>query len=65
MHTEFQLENLQGRNHLRDLGTDGQKILLNWILKEKQSEDVEWIHMAQNRVQWQVLANTVMNLSVP
>jgi hypothetical protein len=25
-------------------------------------EDVDWIHLAQDRDQWQVLVNTVMNL---
>jgi hypothetical protein len=31
MHTIFWLENLKGRDHMEDLGTDG-KILLEWIL---------------------------------
>jgi hypothetical protein len=28
-------------------------------------EDENWIHMAQNRDQWQALLNTVMNFHVP
>jgi hypothetical protein len=28
-------------------------------------DDVIWIHVAQNKDQWQALVNTVMNLSTP
>jgi hypothetical protein len=28
-------------------------------------EDVVWIHLAQDRVQWRALVNTVMYLGVP
>jgi hypothetical protein len=28
-------------------------------------EGVDWIHLAQDRDQWQALVNTVMNLQVP
>jgi hypothetical protein len=28
-------------------------------------EDVGWIHLAQDRDQWQALVDTVMNLRVP
>jgi hypothetical protein len=28
-------------------------------------EDVEWINLAQDRVRWQALVNTIMNLRVP
>jgi hypothetical protein len=34
-------------------------------LKETGQEGVKWIHLAQNRNQWWVLANMVMNLRVP
>jgi hypothetical protein len=27
-------------------------------------DDVDWIHLAQNREQWRVLVNTEMNISV-
>jgi hypothetical protein len=27
-------------------------------------EDMEWIHLAQDRVQWRVLVNTVINILV-
>jgi predicted RNA-binding protein len=34
-------------------------------LKEVSCEDVEWIHIVQDRVQCWDLVNTVMNLQVP
>jgi hypothetical protein len=34
MHTEFWLENLEGRNHLGDLSID-ERIILKWILKKQ------------------------------
>jgi hypothetical protein len=33
--------------------------------KEIGWEDVEWIHLAEDRDQWQADVNTVMNLRVP
>jgi hypothetical protein len=29
--------------------------------KEIRCEDVDWVHMAQDRVQWRAAVNTVMN----
>jgi hypothetical protein len=34
-------------------------------LREIGLEGVDWIHLAQDRDQWQALVNTVMNLLVP
>jgi hypothetical protein len=34
-------------------------------LKDKGCKGVGWIHLDQERDQWQALANTVMNLRVP
>jgi len=34
-------------------------------LREMEWEDVEWIHMTQDRGQWRVLVNTVMNFRLP
>jgi hypothetical protein len=34
-------------------------------LKEMGYEAVDWIHMAQDRVQWRILVSTVMYLWVP
>jgi hypothetical protein len=36
------------------LGVD-EKVILKWILKKM---DVEWIHLAQDRDQWQAVVNT-------
>jgi hypothetical protein len=34
-------------------------------LREVGMEDLGWIHLAQDRDQWQPLVNTVMNLRIP
>jgi hypothetical protein len=34
-------------------------------LRETGWSGMDWIHMAQDRGQWQALVNTVMNLRVP
>jgi hypothetical protein len=34
-------------------------------LKEIGWKDVDWIHLAQDRDQWQTVVNTEMNLQVP
>jgi hypothetical protein len=51
----------EGRRPLEKLGRNGRTIL-KWILK---CEGVDWIHVAQDRVQWQNLVNIVTNLRVP
>jgi len=51
MHTIFELENLKGRDHSKDLGVRG-KILLEGILGWK---GVEWMHIAQDRGHWRCL----------
>jgi hypothetical protein len=43
------------------LGVDNTKI----DVRETGWEVADWIHLAQGRDQWQVLANTEMNLRVP
>jgi hypothetical protein len=53
-------ENLKGRNQLKDLGVNG-KTILEWIL----GKYLDWIHVDQDRDQWRVLVNTVVNLRVP
>jgi hypothetical protein len=60
--TKFGSENLKGRDHFRDLGVDGDNIKMD--LKDIESKDVDCIRMAQNRVQWRALMNTVMRLPV-
>jgi hypothetical protein len=52
----------EGRNHLRDLGVDG-RIILKWVL-QKWDEDMDYIHLAEDRYRWRALVNAVMNLRV-
>jgi hypothetical protein len=33
--------------------------------KEKECDNVNWIHLAQDRDQWQAEVNAIMNLRVP
>jgi hypothetical protein len=35
------------------------------VLKEIGLENMDWTHLAQNRVEWWALVNEVMNLRVP
>jgi hypothetical protein len=63
MRIVFWLESLKGRDHSEDLDVDGM-MLLEWILGIQGEEDVEWMHLARYRDQWQAVVNTVMNLSV-
>jgi hypothetical protein len=64
MHIIFLSENLKGRDHSEDIGSDG-KIMLKWILGEIGWEGVDWMHLAQDRDQWQGLVNTEMDLWFP
>jgi hypothetical protein len=52
---------LVGRDDLGDLGVHGATIL-RWILN---TYGVDWIHLAQVRVWWQAIANSLMKLRVP
>jgi hypothetical protein len=38
---------------------------LKTINKETEYEGVNWIHLAQDKVQWRAHVNTVMNLQLP
>jgi hypothetical protein len=58
--TGFWLGGLKARDHWEDLGIGG-RITLRWTLE---IDGVTWIQMAQNRVQWWVFVNTMMNLQV-
>jgi hypothetical protein len=45
---------------IEDPGVDG-KMVLEYI---ERWEDMDWMHLAQDRDQWRALLNMVMNLSV-
>jgi hypothetical protein len=38
---------------------------IRMVVREVVWEGVDWIHVAQDRNQWQAVVNTVMNLRVP
>jgi hypothetical protein len=38
---------------------------IRMVLREIKFEGVNWMYLAQNRVQWRALVNTAMNLRVP
>jgi hypothetical protein len=54
---------LEGKDNLEDLGIV-EKIILKWI-RWTVLEDVDWIHLSQDRDRRQALLNTVMTLGVP
>jgi hypothetical protein len=56
------LENLKGRDYTKEIGVDG-RIRIN--SREIRGEVVNWIHVAQDREEWRVLVNKVMNFRVP
>jgi hypothetical protein len=56
------MENLKGRDHLK---TYGKIINIRMDLREIELEDVDWIHVAQERDQWRTLVKVAMNLWVP
>jgi hypothetical protein len=53
--------NPEGKRPLEDQDVGGWTIL-KWILD---GMGMDWIDLAQDRNQWRVLVNTVMNLRVP
>jgi len=63
MHTKFFMGNPKGRDQLGGLGIE-RRITLKY-LKETGCEGVDWIHLAQDKLQWQTLVNMVTNLWVP
>jgi hypothetical protein len=58
----FSVGKPEWRNHSEDLRVDG-KIIMD--LREIWWEDVDWIHLAQDREQWWAFVNTVMNIWIP
>ena len=63
MHEGFWRANLQGKDHMEDLGLDGK--ILNWILKETERTGVAWNVPAQDKGHLRDLVDTVMNFMVP
>jgi hypothetical protein len=57
------LENLKGRGQWRDISADG-RIIVALILKKLGLEGVDWFKLAQDKVQWRAVANTVTKLQV-
>jgi len=57
------LEYLKGADHSEDLCTPKGNIRMD--LREVSWEGVDWIHLTQDRDQWQAVVNTVMDLLVP
>jgi hypothetical protein len=57
------LETLKGGDQLENLDIGGKNVGMD--LRETGWEDVDWIHLAQDRDQWWAVVNTVMNLRVP
>jgi len=51
MYTTFLMVSLKRRGHLGDVGLD-RKIIIKWVLREIDCEDMNCIHLVQNRVQW-------------
>jgi len=48
---------------LQDIGVDGRMSRI--YIRGMGWEGMDWMHVAQDRYQWQALLNTVMNLQVP
>jgi hypothetical protein len=61
MHKENQLENLRPLGTRRHRWEDNIKIDVTEIV----CVCADWIHLAQNRVQWPSIVKVVMNLPVP
>jgi hypothetical protein len=53
----------EGRRPLRKLRYRRKDIKMD--LNERGYENVDWVHLAQDKDQWQALVNTVMSLRVP
>jgi hypothetical protein len=63
VHTEFDGKARQKRDHQEGSDVAG-RVILKWILREIGLGGMDWIPLPQDRDQWQVLTNTIMNLRV-
>jgi len=62
VYTGFWRGNLKERDHLENLGVDG-NIILMWIFR-KWNGGMDWIHLAQDRERWQAVVNSAMNRQI-
>jgi len=58
------LEGLKEVTHLKDLKVEG-RIISEWIWKEVGRKHVVYIHLAQERDQWEVRVSAIMFLWIP
>jgi hypothetical protein len=58
------VERPERKNHLEYPDIDG-RLMLMWIFRMRDVEDMDWIDLAKDRDRWRVLVNAVMNLRVP
>jgi len=64
MHTKYRSQYLKGKEHLEDIILDGEDNI-RMDLRGIEWEDVDWMHLAEDRDQWRAVVNMVMNLRVP
>jgi hypothetical protein len=62
VHSRCWSENQKERDHSEDLGVDGK--IMRLYLRKIGWNSVDWIHLAQDTVQWRAVVNTLMNLRV-
>ena len=48
---------------MKDFGVD-RRIILKWFLKEIMCENMDWVHLAQDRDKWRAVVNMVVNFEV-
>lgn len=58
---QFQSENLTVGGNSIDSGIDESSVL-KWILRETVYGDVQGVHVAEDKVQWFAVVNTVTNI---
>jgi hypothetical protein len=64
IHIGYYWESQMEREHREDQGLGGFSIL-KLIFNAIGMDEINWIHLAQDRDKWMALVNTVMNIEVP
>jgi hypothetical protein len=64
MHIGYWWEIQKEREHCEGKNVGGWTIL-KWILDKMGWYGLDWIDLAQDRDQWRIIVNTVMNLRFP